>query len=335
MLARCVAAAALLAAASARADTVDRVRAAGALACGVVTEETDYDKADVHGGLDDLGGEICKAVAVAVLGDAARLKLSGFPAEQGAAQALHRGGVDLVVGLTPSASLGWQYQVRFGPPVFYDALGFMVHAASGIRTLADLAGKSVCFIEGTETDRRLVAALHARRIPALLVAQQEEGEMDAMLVVGRCDAIAADLSKLAESRAAFHGAVGDFVMLPDLLSLDPVAPAYDSGDLRWAMIVDWTVYALIQAEISGVTRANVSEWRGGDDPTIERLLGEDFSAARALGLDRNWAARVIAAVGNYGEIYRRTAGEQSDLRLPRGLNVPWTEGGLLRPLPVR
>ena len=125
------------------------------------------------------------------------------------------------------------------------------------------------------------------------------------------------------------------MLLPDILTLDPVAPAYRQGDAQWAAIVDWTIYALIQAEASGLTKDNVAGITRSDDLVVQHLLGIDYSTAVALGLDHAWAARVIAAVGNYGEIYDRTTGAASPLDLPRGLNALWTQGGLMRPLPVR
>jgi general L-amino acid transport system substrate-binding protein len=129
--------------------------------------------------------------------------------------------------------------------------------------------------------------------------------------------------------------VNDFVILPETLTLSPVALAYRQGDAQWAAIVDWTVYALIQAEASGVTQANVVAMGQSDDPVIQYLLASDWSAAQALGLSREWAMRVIATLGNYGEIFARTIAERSPLRLPRDLNALWTQGGLMHPLPVR
>ena len=315
--------------------TLDRLRGVGALACGVVDELPEYNKDDLHGGLDALGLEICKAIAVAALGDAARMAPTHFPAEHEGLLALQAGAVDVLLGATPTASGVWAYGVQFGPPVFYDGQGVMVDRGAGIRTLAGLAGRRVCFIDGTEAQSVLDAALHARGIAYVAYPFQEEGEMDAALVVGRCDAMSAELSRLAEKRSGFHARAGDFVLLAETLTLDPVAPAYRQGDAPWGAIVDWTVHALVQAEASGVTRANVATLQDSADPAIRRLLGSDFAAGRALGLDAGWAARTIAALGNYGEIYTRTVGEGSTLRLPRGMNALWTDGGLMHPLPVR
>jgi general L-amino acid transport system substrate-binding protein len=320
----------------ARADGVaDNVRANKLLVCGVVGEATDANKIDQHGDLSGLGGEICKAVGVAVLGEAAQVRLVTEPVEAAGLRALQQGGIDLLVGATPNATDGAHYGVAYGPPVFYDSLMIMAHQDAGIRSLADLAGRGVCYVLNTDNERLLQAAMRARAIRTIPLPFEEEGEMEAALVVGHCDAIAADLSKLAQARAGFHKQSDDFVLLPERLTLEPIAPAYRQGDAQWAGIVDWTVYALLQAEANGVTAGNVTERRGSGDLAVERLLGEDYATAQALGLVHDWAAHVIAAVGNYGEIYRRTAGEQSPLHLPRGLNALWSDGGLMQPLPMR
>jgi general L-amino acid transport system substrate-binding protein len=314
---------------------LDAVKEAGKISCGVAVEEQDWNKDDLHGSLAALDGEICKSIAVAVFGDPGKAQIHPYAVEPDALEALKKGSADVVVGVTPSASSLAFYGVAFGPPIFYDAQGFMVHKASHIGSLADLAGRKVCFIDGTENGPILFAAMKARGIAFVPFPFQEEGEMDAGLVVGHCEAVTADISKLAQVRAEFHSMVNDFVILAETLTLAPVAPAYRQGDVQWGAIVDWTVHALVQAEASGVTQANVAALRKSEDPVIQHLLGTDWSAGQALGLDREWAAHVIAALGNYGEIYARTVGEGSPLRLPRGLNALWTQRGLVQPLPVR
>jgi general L-amino acid transport system substrate-binding protein len=314
---------------------LDAARASEKVSCGVTVEATDWNKEDLHGSLAALGGEVCKAIAVALFGDATKAHIQPYPVEQEGLEALKKGSADVIVGVTPSASSLALYGVAFGPPILFDAQGFMVHKASGIGSLADLAGRKICFIDGTENGPILFAAMKARGIGFIPFPFQEEGEMDAGLVVGRCDAVTADLSKLAQVRAEFHGMVKDFAILPEMLTLAPVTPAYRQGDAQWGAIIDWTVHALVQAEASGVTQANVAAMRQNDDPVVQHLLGADWSAGQALGLDREWASHVIAAVGNYAEVYARTVGEGSPLGLPRGLNALWTNGGLMRPLPVR
>lgn len=162
---------------------------------------------------------------------------------------------------------------------------------------------------------------------------QEQGEMNDALLGGHCEAMSADISKLAATRASFRYQ-DDFVILSDTLTLQPVAPAYRYGDQRWSAIVDWTVHALVLAEELGLTSATIAD-ATDDDPVMQRLTGADFATASALDLSRDWTRRLIKTVGNYGEIYARTIGENGTLQLPRGLNALWTRGGLMRPLPLQ
>jgi general L-amino acid transport system substrate-binding protein len=318
------------------ASTLDKVTAEKSLSCGVITEPEDWNKTDLHGPLAPLDLEICKAVAVAVLGSQAKLAVKPYAAELDAEAGLHKSEVDLVVGVTPDATSMWQWEIGFGPPIFYDGQGFLVRKDAPVHSIADLAGQKVCVIEGTDNEKILLARTVARGIAINPLPFQEEGEMDDGLAVRHCDAISAYVSKLAPVKVAYPKQVGDDVILPDLLTLAPAAPAYRRDDAQWGMIVDWTVYALIQAEMSGVTRANVATQRGSEDPVVQRLLGVDWATSRALGLSaRDWAAQVIAVVGNYGEIYDRTVGVHGTLKLPRGLNALWSQGGLMHPLPVQ
>lgn len=317
-------------------QTLDKVQAAGQLTCGVIAEPEDYNKADLHGALAPFSAEICKAVAVAALGGRAKVALKVYPVELEAEEGLHKGEVDLVVGATPDATSVWHWQIWFGPPVFYDAQGIMVRPDAHAASLVQLAGKKVCYVEGTDNEKILLARTVTRGIAVIPLPFQEEGEMEDGLAVGHCDAISADLSKLAQERAAFPKQLGNDIVLPDLLTLHPAAPAYRQGDAQWASIVDWTIYVLIQAEASGVTQADVAAQRSSEDPVVQRLLGVDWASSRALGLPaHDWSAQVIAVVGNYGEIYARTVGAPGQLAMPRGLNALWTEGGLMHPLPVQ
>ncbi len=314
--------------------TLAKIRAAGTLACGVITEEADYGKADTHGPLDDLGAEICHAVAAAVLGTP-RAIVTSYPDEQAGQQALAGGTLDLLAGVTPTPSNGAMYRETFGPPFFFDGQGFLVEIHSDIASLRDLAGRQVCFIAATEHESRLLAAFAARGIKMLPYPWEEQGEMDAGLTSGHCAAMTGDLSRLAAERARFHARKADFVILPETISLDPLAPAVRQDDPQWAAVVTWTVEALIAAEANDVTQANVAAMRGTDNPALRRLLGADRAAAQALGLPDDWAVRAIQSVGNYGELYARTVGPGTDDDLPRGLNALWTQGGLLYPLPLR
>ena len=316
--------------------TLDKVRAAHALTCGLITVPEDWNKTDLHGPLASLDSEICKAVAVATLGMAAHVEVRPYHSELEAEEGLHKGEADLVVGVTPDATSMWHWQISFGPPVFYDGQGFLIRRDATVISIAQLAHMNICFIEGTDNEKVLLARTVARGIPINPMPFQEEGEMDDGLAVRHCDGISAYVTRLAQVRAMYPKQMGDDRILPDLLTLSPVAPAYRQDDAQWGMIVDWTIYALVQAEASGVTQANVAADRNSEDPVVQRLLGVDWATSRALGLAaHDWAAQVISVVGNYGEIYDRTVGSQSSLKLPRGLNALWTQGGLMHPLPVQ
>lgn len=327
---------ALWAAPTLAASTLDEVQAAGALRCGIVATPEDWNKTDLHGPLAPLSTEICKAVSVAALSTKAKVNLKPYASELEAEEGLSKSDVDVIVGVTPSASAMWQWKISFGPPVFYDGQQVLVRRDDKAASFADLGGVGVCYIEGTDNDKVLQAQAHIRRVALNPMPFQEEGEMDDAMAVRHCDAVSALLSRLAQLEDAYPKQIGGDKILPDVLALSPIAPAYRRGDAQWGMIVDWTVYSLIQAEVSGVTQANVAEQRKSEDPVVQRLLGVDWATSRALGLTaHDWAAQVISVVGNYGEIYDRTVGAQSPLKLPRGLNALWTRGGLMHPLPVQ
>jgi general L-amino acid transport system substrate-binding protein len=321
-------------------STLAKVRHAGRLRCGVVASPEDWNKTDLHGPLAPLDLEICRAIAVAVLGPGGKtgsnVDSAAFPGELEAEEALSKGTVDVLVGVTPDATSMWHWNIAFGPAVFYDGQGFLVRKELSASSIKDLAGRTVCVVEGTDNEKILNARSKPPGVAMRAFDFQEEGEMDDAVATRHCDAVSAYVSRLAALRRTYAAQLGNDTLLPDMLTLSPVAPAYRQGDPQWSMIVDWTVYALIQAEASGVTRANVASQRSSEDPVVQRLLGVDWAASRALGLSaKDWAAQVIAEVGNYGEIYDRTIGMAGTLRLPRGINALWTSGGLMHPLPVQ
>jgi len=316
--------------------TLNAVRAAGKLKCGVVSTPEDWNKADLHGTLTPLGIEMCKAVSVSALGARAQAAIVSYPSELEAEEGLHNGDVDVVMGVSIEATAMWHWSIAFGPPIFYDAQGILVRKDAAAGSLAELAGARVCYINGTDNEGILQARTIGKGIAINPMPFQEEGEMDDGLAVRHCDAISAMISRLAQIKAAYGRQIGQDKILPDTLTLSPVGPAYRQGDPQWGMIVDWTIHSLVQAEASGVTQANVEAQKASEDVVVQRLLGIDWATSRALGLDaHDWAARVIAVVGNYGEIYERTLGSQSPLQLPRGLNRLWLNGGLMHPLPVQ
>jgi general L-amino acid transport system substrate-binding protein len=315
---------------------LEHVKSAGELSCGVVTEDYDYSKDDTHGNLTALGTDTCKGVAAAVLGEHGRLLVSAFPDEHHGLEAVESGKIALLAGATPRASTGARYSIGFGQPFFFDGQGFLVANTAGINSIGDLADKQICFIANTEAEISLAAALRKRNIKFLPFPFEEQGEMQAALVAGHCAAMTGNISQLANARATFHGRTDNFVILPDIITFDPLAPAFRRDDPQWETIVNWTIYAAIQAEASGVTRANVDTMSASEDPATNRLLTKAGGLGRALDLDENWAVHVIKAIGNYGEMFDRDVGQRSPLKLDRGMNALWTtKDGLMYPLPNR
>ena len=326
----------LLAALPARAGTVlDGIKTGGVLACGVVTALNDESMDDTHGNLSAFGQDICSAVGAAVLGPNARVAVQAYPTEALAYRSLQEGKIALIVGATPNPGLARRYDVQYLTPVYFDSQGLLVHKGRGFKSLRDLAGKQICFIDGTDAAVRIEQAVAQAGIKVGLFPFSEVGEMEAALVGGRCDAETHDASKLAEGRSAFHGRKDDFEILPDRLTLDPLSPVVRNGDPDWARVVEWVTSALVQAEISGVTKANIDTMKNSTDLTVQALLGVRQGMQWGLFLDRDWAYWAIHAVGNYGEVFDRTVGSHSPMRLERGLNRPWTEGGMLYAVPFR
>jgi general L-amino acid transport system substrate-binding protein len=317
----------------AQGQVLESIRASKHLACGAVMGVDDWNGEDLHGNLSALEAEVCRAVAVAILGDASAVTIQNFPAEPEALNALKAGTIQLAIGVTPSASTAVRFGVGFGPPIFYDSQRLMVTKRSGVTDIAGLRDKLICAIDTTPPERVLREEMTARGIPYGLMAHSEQGEMDAAVAVRRCEAATAMESRLTQSRASFHAPTSDFVFLPERFGLNPVVPAYRYGDQTFGLVIDWTIGALIEAEALGITQENVTASAKREDMRAEQLLGHDFATAQALGLAHDWAAKVIAATGNYGEIFQRTAGRL--YHLDRGLNALWTEGGLMRPLPMK
>jgi general L-amino acid transport system substrate-binding protein len=315
--------------------TLDKIKAGGTLACGVNTELPEYSTQDAHGNHAAFDQDICKAVAVAVLAANAKFTIVPFNDEQDALKALKSGSIALLATGSANFINTANTGLGFARPIFYDYQGFLVNKGMGISSPKDLAGKKVCFLGGTEIEIQLQGYMQRENIKWLPFPFQEEGEMEAAFITKNCAAVSADVSQLAYERIVFGSRARDFEILPDVIAKDPLAPAYRLDDPQWAGIVNWVVEVLIQAEESGVTQANLAELKKSDDPAIRRLLGVQRGYGQFVGLDDAWAARVIEAVGNYGEIFERDLGSGSAMKLPRGPNMLWTQGGLMYALPMR
>ena len=311
---------------------LDRIRAAHSLTCAIVKEEEDYSRAEDHGNRAAFDLDICKAVAVATLGPGAKLIVQAYPDEPAAVKALQQSEVDLIASASPTL-VNTARGIRFSRPTFYDGQSMLLLNNPAIHSAADLAGKKVCFLITTASEAGLHTYAARRHISYIWYPFSEAGEMYAAFFTGNCDAITSDVSQLANVRGISREHSGSYSILPEIFRNDPLAPASDGADGRFATIIAWTVDTLIRAEELGVTQAKVDALQASDDPEVKALLGDKFGTGAKLGLDDHWGANVLKATGNYGEIFDRDLGEKSPFRLDRGANRLWKNGGAMIALP--
>ncbi len=312
---------------------LDKVRADHSLTCGVIKEEEDYSRATDHGNRAAFDIDICKAVAVAVLGPGASFTVKIYPDEPAGVKALVAGEVELLPSASPTLAHEVRDGLRFTRPTFYDAQGFLVATDSGIRTARELADKKVCFLTGSEADPGLRAFAAREHLSYIWYPFSEAGEMEAAFFTGNCVAITSDVSQLANIRAIGARRSNEFTILPERIRKDPLAAAYRQADVQFGAIVDWTIEALIEAEELGVTSANLASMKTSTDPYVQMLLGRPLATGKLLGLDQHWSTHVLEATGNYGEVFERDLGTGSKLRIERGENRLGTHGGLMEARP--
>ncbi|WP_207478609.1 amino acid ABC transporter substrate-binding protein [Arenibaculum pallidiluteum] len=315
--------------------TVDAIRQKGFIQCGSNTGLAGFGNPDSAGNWKGLDVDYCRAYAAAVLGDASKVRFTPLSAQQ-RFTALQSGEVDVLARnttatLTRDTSLG----LEFAPVNFYDGQGFMVQKSLNVTSAKQLAGATVCVQPGTTTELNLADFFRANNMQFTPVVIESQDEVVSAYFSGRCDVYTTDASGLAGTRASVAPKPEDHVILPELISKEPLAPAVRQGDPQWKDIVTWVHYAMLEAEEKGITQANVDQMMTSADPTVQRILGVTGEMGKALGLDNKWAYNVIKAVGNYGEVFERNVGAQTPLRLERGLNALWTKGGLQYGQPVR
>jgi general L-amino acid transport system substrate-binding protein len=319
--------------------TLEKVRAAGELRCGIDVAEAEYSMSDDHGNREAFDGDLCRAVAAAALGPGARVVMMKYPDDatsvHGLSNSPYGGEVEMVATLTGDLSHAVGAGIRLTRPVLWDGVGFLVLGSKPALRARQLAGKPICFLAESGVEESVQAWFSREHLHLAAYPFSEEGEMDAAFTTGHCGALAEDRTRLAETRArmAEHGR--KTTLLPETISKDPLASATREDDAQWAAIVSWVMEALVQAEESGVTRANVSAMSRSDDPILRRLLGGSHEIGGKLGLSDDWVVRVIESTGNYGEIYERDLGDTSAMKLPRGENALREHGGLMMALPVK
>ena len=315
--------------------TLDKIKAAGGFSCGVPTGIPGYAQPDASGVYSGFDIDVCKALSAAIFGDPNKVKYVPLTAQQ-RFTALQSGEVDVL-----SNNTTWTLQrdtelgLNFGPVVFYDGQGFLVPKKLGVKSAKDLNGATICVQPGTTTELNLADYFRSNKMEYKPVVIEKIDEVYAAFFSGRCDVMTGDGSALAAQRIGRASNPDDYMILPERISKEPLAPVVRHGDDQWHDIVDWVVFALIQAEESGITKAKVDDMLKSDDPAIKRMLGVTPGMGKALGLDENWAYNEIKMVGNYGEIFDRNIGMGSPMKLERGYNNLWTKGGLLYAMPIR
>jgi general L-amino acid transport system substrate-binding protein len=325
--------AAILASGSAMAGKdLDAIKSRGQLICGVGTGTAGFMLADSQGKWVGLDVDVCRAVAAAIFGDAEKVKYTPLTAQQ-RFTALQSGEVDMLSNnttatLTRDTALG----LDFTAITYYDGQGFMVNKKLGVKSAKELNGATVCVAPGTTTELNLADYFRATKMNFKPVVIEKVEEIRAAFFSGRCDVYTTDASGLYATRAANvppPAKPEDFIILPEIISKEPLAPAVRHGDQQFADIVRWTQYAMLEAEEYGINSKNVDEMLKSENPTIKRILGVTPGMGKALGVDEKWVVNIVKQVGNYGESYERTVGMGSALKLKRGANELWTKGGLL------
>jgi general L-amino acid transport system substrate-binding protein len=316
-------------------QTFDAVKAKGFVQCAVNTGLAGFSMADSQGKWTGLDVDLCKAIAAAMFGDAEKSKFTPTTAQQRFV-ALQSGEVDVITRnatqtLLRDTSLGF----NIAGVNFYDGQGFLVPAKSNIKSAKELSGATICVQPGTTTELNLADYFRKQKMTFKPVLIEKLDELLQAYAAGRCDAYTTDASGLAAVRVGQLAGKGEHTILPERISKEPLGPIVRHGDDQWLDLVKWTLMGMIEAEEMGITSKNVDEMLKSDDPAIKRFLGVTPSFGKAVGVDEKWMYNVIKQVGNYGESYERNVGTSTPLKLERGQNALWTNGGLLYAIPFR
>lgn len=315
--------------------TLDAVRKKGFIQCGIGDGLPGFSYADAKGKYLGLDVDVCRAVAAAVFGDANKVKFSPLTAKE-RFTALQSGKVDILSrNTTWTSSRDAAMGLNFTGVTYYDGQGFLVNKRLGVASARELDDAAVCIQAGTTTELNLADYFRAHNLKFTPVTYDASDESARSLESGRCDVLTSDQSQLYAQRIKL-AAPDDYVVLPEVISKEPLGPAVRQGDEEWFDVVRWTLYAQLNAEELGVSSANVEELaRSSKNPDIARLLGAEGDYGKDLKLNRDWVVQIVKQVGNYGEIFERNVGAGSQLKIERGLNALWNKGGLQYAPPVR
>lgn len=319
---------------AASAATLDTVKAKGFVQCGVSQGLAGFSMPDDKGEWSGLDVELCRAVAAAIFDDATKVKFSALSAKE-RFTALQSGEIDMLSrNSTWTISRDTSLGLNFAGVNYYDGQGFMVRKSLGVTSAMQLAGASVCTQTGTTTELNVADYFRANNMKYEVVTFEKADEVVKAYDAGRCDVFTTDASGLYAERLKLQNP-DDHVVLPEIISKEPLGPVVRQGDDQWLDIVKWTHFAMINAEELGVTKANVDEQLKSANPEIKRLLGAEGKFGEPMGLTNDWAYRIIKHVGNYGESFERNVGVNTRLKIARGQNALWTKGGLQYAPPVR
>ncbi|HMB77313.1 MAG TPA: amino acid ABC transporter substrate-binding protein [Kiloniellaceae bacterium] len=320
--------------AAASATTLEDIKAKGFVQCGVTTGLAGFAAPNDQGEWDGLDVDMCRAVASAVFGDPKAVKFTPTTSKE-RFTALQSGEVDLLARNTTwtfsrDVNLGFE----FTGVNYYDGQGFLIPKDLGVTSALELDGASVCIQTGTTTELNLADFFRSHNMEFTSVVIETNDEARQAYESGRCDVFTTDASGLAAQRSTLADPSAH-IILPEIISKEPLGPLVRHGDNQWGDIVRWTLNAMIIAEELGVTSQNLEEMKGSNNPEVRRLLGVEGDMGEQLGLGTDWAANIIASVGNYSESFERNVGVNTPLGLERGLNALWTDGGILYAPPMR
>jgi general L-amino acid transport system substrate-binding protein len=331
-----VAVAAILAAAAsaASAQTLNTIKSRGSLNCGANGTLAGFGLPDSQGRWTGLDVDLCKAIAAAIFNDPTKVKFVPLTAKD-RFTALQSGEVDVLArNTTWTSSRDTSLGLNFTAVNYYDGQGFLVRKSLKVNSALELNDAAVCVQQGTTTELNLADYFRANKMKLKTVTFATADEAIKAYDASRCDAYTTDVSGLAGERLRLAKS-DDHIVLPEVISKEPLGTVVRHGDDQWFDIVKWTHYAMVNAEELGITKANVDDQGKSDNPDVKRLLGTEGKHGEALGLPNDWAVRIVKHVGNYGESFERNVGQGSPLKIPRGLNGLWNKGGLQYAPPIR
>jgi len=329
-----LAAAVGLTSSAAVAQTLNTVKTRGVLNCGSNTGLPGFSVPDAQGNWSGIDVDVCRAVAAAIFNDPTKVKFVPLTAKD-RFTALQSGDVDVLVrNTTWTLSRDTALGLEFTGINYYDGQGFIVRKGLKVNSALELNDAAVCVQQGTTTELNLADFFRANKMRLKTVTFATLDEAVKAYDTGRCDAYTTDASGLYAARLKL-AQPDEHIVLPEIISKEPLGPAVRHGDSQWADIVRWAFYAMVNAEELGINKANVDEMRKSDNPDVKRLLGTEGNYGEQLGLTNPWAYQIIKHVGNYGESFERNVGQGSPLKISRGLNALWTKGGLQYAPPVR